>query len=196
MAVIERRRTLVFAALLLAAAVSQLLVWWLRPPPRPSEMVGPPRSAYTLNDFTMNALDENGRLSLRVDAPYLARREGDDSLYINAPRFFMPGKDGADWHGASEYGWVSADGNLMKLLGKVDMQRTPTAQASAAEVHTSDLTAWLDENRVATDAPTLIRQPGSMTRGIGMRANLDTHEMELLSHVHSQFTPRRRAQDR
>jgi lipopolysaccharide export system protein LptC len=190
----DRRSIVIAIVLLLAAAGTQLLVWWLKPPPKPNEMVGPPRSSYTLNDFTLDGLGEDGTPSFRLVAPYLARRQGDDSLYVNAPVYTIYGTDGADWHGTSQYAWVSSDNSLVKLIGKVDMHRPAVGTVKAAEVHTADATVWTQDKRMASAAPSIIQQPGSMMRGVGMRADLDTHTLELLSNFHGTFTPQSKKQ--
>ncbi|HXS72417.1 MAG TPA: LPS export ABC transporter periplasmic protein LptC [Rhodanobacteraceae bacterium] len=188
----DRRNILLGLVLLIAAAATQLLIWWLRPPPKPSEMVGPPRSSYTLTDFTLDALGEDGSPSFHLTSPYLARREGDDSLYVNAPKFVIVGSNGADWHGTSQYGWVSADNSLLKLIGKVDMLRPATAATKPAEVHTADATVWTQEKRMASAAPSVIQQTGSILRGVGMKADMNTHSLELLADVHATLTPQPR----
>lgn len=185
----ERRNIVLVIVLLLAAAATQLLIWWLKPPPKQNEMVGPPRSSYTLTDFTLDGFNEDGTPSFHLKAPYLARREGDDSLYVNAPKFIIVGKDGADWHGTSQYAWVNSDNSLLKLIGKADMLRPATAKTQEAEVHTSDATVWTKDKRMASAAPSIIQQPGSIVRGTGMKADFNTHTLELLADVHATLTP-------
>lgn len=185
-----RRNLLLFAVLLIAAAGTQLLVWWLRPPPKPNEMVGPPRSSYTLNDFTLYGLGEDGTPSFKLVSPYLARREGDDSLYVNAPKYTIFSDDGSDWHGTSQYAWVSSDNSLVKLIGKVDMQRPAVGKVKAAQVHTSDATVWTQDKRMASAAPSVIEQTGSIMTGVGMKADMNTHRLEMLADVHATLTPK------
>lgn len=185
----DRRSFGLMIVLALAAIGSWLLIQWLKPPPKPNEMVGPPRSSYTLNDFTLDALGEDGAPAFRLVAPYLARREGDDSLYVNAPVYTIYGTDSADWHGTSQYAWVSADNSLVKLIGKVDMRRPATTTAKEAEVHTSDATVWTRDKRMASAAPSVIQQTGSILRGVGMKADMNTHSLELLANVHATLTP-------
>lgn len=189
------RRTLAWlVALAIAAALTQLLVWWLKPPPRPVAMVGPPRAAYELDNFTLRAFGADGKLSFGMSAPHLARREGNDSLYINAPKYFFTGKNGADWHGTSQYAWISGDNSIVKLIGKVDLRRPPTGKTSEAEIHTADATVWTQQKRMATAAPSVIQEPGRILRGTGMKADFDSRTLELLADVHATLTPRTHAQ--
>lgn len=188
------RRRLVTSLVVLAVAVGlvQLAIWWLKPPPEPRRLVGPPRSGYTLTDFTFYAYGENGKLSFRIRSPSLQRRENDQSLYIDKPRFLLPprtGTEGEPWHGKSEYGWVSADNTVVKLMGKVDMHRKAFDNVPSAEIHTSDVTAWPRRHQLATERPARMRQGTSRMSGIGLRANLDTKHLELLHDFHGTFQP-------
>jgi lipopolysaccharide export system protein LptC len=186
----DRRTVTWLTVLAIGAAITQLLVWWLRPPPKPVAMVGPPRSSYQLDDFTLHAFGQDGKLAFTMTAPHLARREGNDSLYVNAPKYFFVGSDGSEWYGTSQYAWIDSDNDLVKLIGKIDMRRPPTTDGEAAQIHTADATVWTRDKRMATAAPSVIREPGSILRGVGMKADFDTHELELLSDVHATLSPR------
>ncbi|MGH8191015.1 MAG: LPS export ABC transporter periplasmic protein LptC [Rhodanobacteraceae bacterium] len=184
------RRTLGWLIVLaVGAAIAQLLVWWLRPPPKPVAMVGPPRSSYELDHFTLRAFGADGKLAFTMAAPHLARREGNDSLYVNAPIYHFVASDGSVWHGTSQYAWISSDNNLVKLIGKVNLQRPPAPHVPEAEIHTADATVWTQDKRMASAAPSVIQEPGSILRGVGMKADFNTRSLELLSDVHATLAP-------
>lgn len=188
-----RRRLLTSLATLVTAVILvQVVIWWITPPAEPRQMVGPPRSGYTLTDFTFYAYDAGGKLSFRIRSPSLERRENDRSLFIDRPRFLLPPEDGtpgAPWRGRSEYGWINADNTVLKLMGKVDMYRPAHDNVPSAEIHTADVTAWPDQHRLATAAPARMRQGTSRMSGVGLRANLDSKYLELLHDFHGTFEP-------
>jgi lipopolysaccharide export system protein LptC len=188
----DHRTVVWLIALAVAAVVTQWLVWWLRPPSKPVAIVGPPRSTYELDNFTLHAFGQDGRLAFTMTAPHLSRREGNDSLYVNAPHYFFVGNDGSDWYGTSQYAWISSDNNLVKLIGTINMRRPPAGKISEAEIHTSDATVWTQDKRMATDAPSVIQEPGSILRGTGMKADFDTHTLELLADVHGTFVAQKK----
>lgn len=188
----DRRLGTAIVLLALAVGVSQLLLWWMGPAPKANAFVGPPRSGYTLTNFALVQYGDNGLPSFRIHAPQLERREGDDSLYINAPKFQLPSnRPGVpDWFGQSLYGWVNKDGTLLKLQGPVTMQRAAFGNSAATDIHTADVTAWPKANRMETAAPALMVQGGTRISGVGMRANLNDKHLELLDDVHATFPPR------
>lgn len=190
----DRRLMVAIAVLALAAGTAQLLLWWIGPAPKANEFVGPPRSGYTLTDFKLTQYGTDGRPSFRIEAPRLERREGDESLYVNAPDFSLPSNQPSvpDWSGHSLYGWVNHNGTLLKLQGPVYIHRPAFGQTPATEMRTSDVTAWPKENRLETAAAARIRQGTSTITGVGMRANLNNKHLELLDDVHSTLMPSKR----
>jgi len=190
----DRRLTTAIVLVGLAAGFSQLLLWWIAPTPKANDFVGPPRSGYTLTGFKGYVYGEDGLPSFRVTGPRLDRREGDESLYIDAPKFEMPSNTQGvpPWLGESEYGWVDKSGSLLKLQGPVYMHRPAFADTPQAELHTSEVTAWPKENRMETAEAAQMNQGATTMRGIGMRANLNTNHLELLDESHGSFPPRKR----
>ncbi|HET7268559.1 MAG TPA: LPS export ABC transporter periplasmic protein LptC [Oleiagrimonas sp.] len=188
----QRRLITSLVVLALAVALVQLVIWWLKPPPAPRHLVGPPRSGYTLHDFTFYAYTDNGSLSFRMRSPSLNRREGDKSLYVDQPHFLLPpanGEPGAPWRGNSDYGWINHDNTVLKLMGEVDMHRAAFDDTPSAEIHTSDVTAWPRQNKLATEKPAHLRQGTSRMSSIGLRANLQSKHLELLHDFHGTFAP-------
>ena len=190
----DRRLTLAIIVLALAGGAAQILLWWIGPPPVTHDFVGPPRSGYILTKARLWAYNVDGQPSFRMLTPHLERREGDDSLYINTPRFTLPSNQPGvpDWEGESLYGWVDKSGALLKLQGPVYMHRPAYTGGPAADLHTSDVTAWPKENRMQTAAPTQMTQGDSRMSSIGMRANLNDKHLELLDDVHATFPPHQR----
>ena len=188
----ERRYWLVLAELALLAAGSIYIAWLLRDRPDAQQFAGPPRSDYTLADFTLNALDSTGRRTFQVSGPRLVRRGEDGSIHVTTPDYLLIDGSGKAWRGHSDAAWVDREGLLMKLQGRVEMRRDAAAGEDPVDVVTRDVTAWPREHRIETQAPATISQPGSILRGTGMRGDLDARILELMSDVHSTLQPARK----
>jgi lipopolysaccharide export system protein LptC len=196
----DRRTYAIIALLALVALATQGLVWVFVPREVESTFVGPPRSDYTLTDFTLDALDENGRHSFTMAAPRLVRKEDDGSIYVTAPNYDIVDNSGHLWKGNSESAWVNKDGTVMKLEGDVDMHRIESADAGPVKVLTRDLTITTDpkdrENpqqqrnrRMETAAETTVIDPDTVARGVGMKADMALKTMEFLADFHSTTQP-------
>jgi lipopolysaccharide export system protein LptC len=187
----DRRYWLLVAVLALLAVGTELLLWLTRERPDAQTFEGPPRSDYTLTDFTLNALDAAGKRTFQVSGPSLARRGDDGSIFVTTPDYVLVDGSGHPWQGKSDAAWVNKDGTLMKLQGHVEMHRAAQgADDKPIDVVTRDLTTWPKDKKMETAAPATITQPGSILNGIGMRGDLNTKVLELLSDVHSTLQPK------
>lgn len=196
----DRRTYLTIAILALIALATQALVWVFVPRETENTFVGPPRSDYTLGNFTLDALDEQGHHSFTMIAPRLARKEDDGSIYVTAPNYEIVDNSGNLWKGTSESAWVNHDGTIMKLDGDVDMHRIETEKVTPVQLLTRDLTVMSDpknkddpkqqrERKMETDALATIIDPQTVAHGIGMKTDMTLKTIEFLSEFHSTTQP-------
>ncbi|HSM99708.1 MAG TPA: LPS export ABC transporter periplasmic protein LptC [Rudaea sp.] len=202
----ERRLVVAIAVLAVLALGTQILVWVFAPHEAMPAFVGPPRSDYTLADFSIDALDAQGQHSFSVAGPRLVRRAEDGSIFVDAPKYTIIDNGQHLWKGTSASAWVNKNGTLMKLEGKVDMQRLPAPGTPPAQLLTSDLTVTspgkgqvlssAQGKTMQTQAPATITEPGRIVRGVGLQADLGLKSVQLLSDVHSTMLPSDHAKHR
>lgn len=186
----DLRLWLVAAALAIVGLALNIVFWITRERINEQTFAGPPRSDYTLTNFTLNALDAQGKLSFQTTGPSLARRGDDGSIFLTTPDYVVVDGNGHPWKGKSDSAWVNKEGTLMKLLGHVEMHRQPENGLPPIDVVTRDLTTWPKDKKMETAQPATITQPGSILRGVGMRGDLNTKVLELLSDVHATIEPK------
>jgi lipopolysaccharide export system protein LptC len=199
--VIDRRTYLVIVLLAIVALATQALVWVFVPREVENSFVGPPRSDYTLGNFTLDALDELGHHSFTMVAPRLVRKEDDASIYVTTPDYEIVDNSGNLWKGRSESAWVNKDGTIMKLEGEVDLHRIESDKATPIQMLTRDLTILTDpktkdpkqvrERRLETAAPTTVIDPDTVAHGVGMKADMTLKSIEFLADFHSTTQPKK-----
>jgi lipopolysaccharide export system protein LptC len=205
----ERRLVLTIFVLAALALASQLLVWLYAGRERSAAFVGPPRSDYTLTNFSVDALDADGQHSFTIVAPWLVRKEEDGSIYVTTPQYEIIDSAGNVWQGTSDSAWINKDGTVMRLEGAVRMHRLPTPKADAVEVLTSDLTVTTSakdktattprpkQKRMETEALATVIDPNHVAHGVGMKAELaGLKNLEFLSDVHWIVQPQNHAPTR
>lgn len=186
----DRRLWFVAALLALAGIALNIVLWITRQRLNEQTFEGPPRSDYTLTDFTLNALDAQGKLSFQTVGPTLARRGDDGSIFVTTPDYVIYDGSGHAWKGKSDSAWVNKDGTVMRLDGHVEMHRQAASGVQPVDLVTRDLTTWPKDKKMETAAPATIVQPGSILSGTGMRGDLNTKVLELLSDVHATIEPK------
>ena len=173
-------RGIAMAVLLAAAAVSGWAVWNQRG--KAESLAGPPgQPDYVLEDFELVALDEQGRESFTLRAPRLARDKNAKTLDIVTPLFLIPaGKDsqGGPWEVRSKTGWVSAEGDELRLRGEVVADSTG-ADGRPVKMASQQLNVFPKAKRATSAVAVTLTQPGLTIDGRGLEAHLDTKRVLL-----------------
>jgi lipopolysaccharide export system protein LptC len=183
----------ILVLLALLAGGSQWLLWLLRQPDAGPGFVGPPRSDYLLEDFDLKVLNERGITSFTVRAPRLTRHPTDGTLSLDTPDMVMTDVHGRVWQARSERAEVSPKADVVLMVGDVVLERAGAGDTPDLVLRTMDLTAWPEEDRMASESAVTIEQPGSILRGQGLRADLNADKFEILADVSAQFLPRPRS---
>lgn len=178
-------------ALLLVAA---LLSGWslLRHRDKPVAQVSDDGSKdYVLHDFQIVALDEQGKESTTLRAPLLERLRSDETMLIATPLFLLPDNEGNHWELRSEKGWVSANGEQLKLSGNVSGDSPKVPSVPPTTFRTDHLDVFPKENRAKTDALVTMTRPGMVQSGVGFELDSKNKTYHFLSQSKGSYTPRR-----
>lgn len=166
--------------LLVAALVSGWAVWNQRT--KDPALAGlPGQPDYVLEDFELVALDEQGQESFTLRAPLLERDPDAKTLDIVTPLFLIPaGKDarGGPWEVRSKTGWVSADGDELRLRGDVVADSTG-ADGRPVTMASQQLNVFPKAKRATSAVAVTLTQPGLTIHGRELEAHLDTKRVLL-----------------
>ncbi|MBW3549690.1 MAG: LPS export ABC transporter periplasmic protein LptC [Proteobacteria bacterium] len=173
-------RGIVTVLLLIGAALSGWALWSQRSGTAPTPTAGS-QSDYVLNHFELIALDDQGDEAFSVRAPRLARDPDTRTLDIATPRFLIPageGSQGGPWEVRSRTGWVSAQGDELRLRGDVVANSTG-ADGRPVTMTTEQLNVFPESRRATSEVAVTLRQPGLIINGRDLDARLDTKRIVL-----------------
>ncbi|MFC0678808.1 LPS export ABC transporter periplasmic protein LptC [Lysobacter korlensis] len=142
---------------------------------------GTERSDYVLEDFELVALDEQGRESFTLRAPRLTRDPTRETMDIATPVFTLPaGPDAStgDWEVKSRTGWVSAEGDELRLRGDV-LAKSVDAEGRPVTMNTQQLNVFPETKRATSPVAVTVRQPGLILNGRSLEAQLDAKRVHL-----------------
>lgn len=172
------RLWLAFALAAVAAAVGWSLWRQAADPAGPGEGG---RADYVLQDFELVSLDSQGREAFTLRAPRLQRDPAVRTLALQTPLFLIPpreGSGGSPWEIRSKTGWVSAEGDEIRLRG--DVLATSTDDAGRPlRMDTQRLNVFPETKRATSDVQVSLKQPGFILNGHGLEARLDTKRVFL-----------------
>lgn len=183
-------RAIVTLLLLAGAIVSGWSVWTQR-----SKDASPTgtavRSDYVLIDFELTALNPQGRESFTLRAPRLARDPKQETMDIATPLFLIPPGEGTGndaWEVRAKDGWVSAEGDELRLRGNVRGVSSGLT-GPATILSTRELNVYPDARRAASPGRVEITQPGSILTGRGLKLDLASKQYSFKSEVHHRYVP-------
>ena len=177
--------------LLIGAAISGWSLWTQRAE-EAATVATSARPDYVLNDFELIVLDDRGRESFTLRAPRLARDPASQAMDVVTPLFLVPPRQrsGDAWEVRARTGWISADGDELRLRGEV-RATSDGATGAPVVIATEQLNVLPEANRVTSAVAVSIMRPGSILRGIGLEVNLDSKLYTLKSKVRSHYASTR-----
>jgi len=180
-------RLLLSLALLLVALITSLFAWQ-RDTPAPADAPVAERSDYVLYDFDLVSLNSEGEEAFTLNAPQLRQTPGARTLELTTPDILIPQGDAQYWQVNANSGWISADGDEVRLRGGV--KATPADDPSGQTwIVTEALDIFPQQSLATTSAVVTLARPGATMHAVGMRVHLDHNRVELLSKVHLRHAP-------
>jgi len=169
-----------------------LLTFWINrsvQPPAP-KLDGSSRHDpdYIMSNFVTTQTDINGDLRYKLAAVEMRHFPDNDTTELQRPRYtqFAIGKPYTEVQGLR--GFVSTDGEEVKLLDNVKVTRQAYAGKGEMTVETDYLNIRPNDELVTTDRPVVIRQaPKTVIYATGMIYEKKQHTVTLLHKVRAHY---------
>lgn len=145
---------------------------------------------FYMESFETTVMDSQGRPSRRLAADYMAHFPDTDTKEFAEPYLVLYRQRGNPWHVTSDRAWVSADDDVMLLLGDVHIWRDDDVGVRELDIKTEDLRVLPQTNYAETEKPVVIGTPTSETHSVGMKAYLEESRLELLADVETLIAPK------
>ena len=177
------RRWLVALILLVLAAAT---AWYLRELEQergPGERGSRHEPDFTMEEFASVTMDDQGVPRRKLTAERLDHYPDTETNELEKPHLELYSDGQEPWHVVSERGWISAEGDLILLQGRVHVWRDGPGGLRAIDIVTRDVRVTPGDEYAETDEAAFIRTPDSETHGVGLRAYLAHGRFELLSQV-------------
>lgn len=146
---------------------------------------------YLFTGVDYSALDDTGKLRVRVSAAKMAHARVEKSLVLTSPRVVRFADDVGRQIMTSNTAQVFDQGKRVQLDGNVQIQ-SRGADESVTIIKTPDLTLLSEEKRAFTDSAVEIQQNTARLTGRGLRADFILQDIEIQHDVHTVFQPRTR----
>lgn len=140
-------------------------------------------------DAELSSYTAAGTLQYRLWAERMQHYPDDDSTELTRPRSELYREQGPPWQVKANHGWLSGGGEEVRLKGDVEIKRAASATNKPTEAYTDTLNLWPERDYAETDDKITYITTDLRVDAVGMRARLDSGDLELLSEVRGVHTP-------
>jgi lipopolysaccharide export system protein LptC len=167
---------------------TSLWLWSRREKPEPVPPK-PPSSDYILINYTLTALNEEGKENFTVKGPQLQREPGGKALELQMPVFSFPDKKSGRWTASSDSAWVAPKGDEIQLRNNVQMRSPPNEMNHITEFKSNTLRVFPKQDRAETADAVSFKKPGVSLTGVGFKADMNSKRFSILSKVKGRYEP-------
>jgi len=141
-----------------------------------------------MEDFATAIMGTDGLPERRLQARYYVRFQprGDGQLARPRMTFYSDGENPL-WMARSKRGWVSPDGDELRLSRRVRLRRPASPGRADLYVRTEELLVRSDEETARSELPVYATLGPHEMRGTGMIADLHSGRLQLLSEVEGRY---------
>ncbi|MBA2654764.1 MAG: LPS export ABC transporter periplasmic protein LptC [Gammaproteobacteria bacterium] len=133
--------------------------------------------------------NDNGQRDVIVFSPKVTHYKDQDTSHFQNPKIQIY-KNGEEWHITSRNAKGIQGANTLYLYDNVKVKQLPSKKNGSTLLSTNTLTIFPKQNIVSTKDYVTIEQPGLKISAIGLRGDLNTGDIQLLSKTRGQYDPK------
>ncbi|WP_455216742.1 LPS export ABC transporter periplasmic protein LptC [Kaarinaea lacus] len=173
------------------AVVTGLSIWLLsKEAPKQAHLVTSGQSVPDafMENFTAYNLDKKGKPVHELSAEYMVHFPENDYSEFTSPKFILYRSGIKRWFVSANKGTSTKDVSEITLQGEVNILRmSNTTGETDLAIKTSEILIRPDDNYLETEKTISLVSGAHNLQSVGIRADLDTGKVELLSHVRGEY---------
>ncbi len=143
--------------------------------------------AYMINASFIRT-NEQGEPEITLASPYVTHYQAEDRSYLKMPVIYLY-KNNEEWQVTAHHARGSHGTTQFDLYENVKIKQKPSLKNPGSELLTSFLTVFPKQDLVTTSSPITITQPGVKINAVGLRGDLKTGNITLLSKTRGEYDP-------
>ena len=159
--------------LAMVLATIAVATWWrleTESPDRSPRPLPAHRPDYIVDRFHAQQMDADGELHRQLEAVELRHFPDDGSSELDEPTLTVFTEEGPPWVVRADTGWLSEDGELLRLRGGVVVRRAAGPSNRPVRIETEALRVRPRREYAETDLPASLESAQSSVESVGLRA--------------------------
>lgn len=140
---------------------------------------------YSMRNATITRYGETGKRRYLLDSNVVTHERLSDTSRLDGVKLDYYPRSSAYWHLTARRGVLSEGGNHVVLIDRVRAHQPEVSPSM--HLSTSKLTVLLKSHRISSTKRVTLRQGARETRGVGLKADLDSGVIHLLENVTSRY---------
>jgi lipopolysaccharide export system protein LptC len=146
---------------------------------------------YFVRNLYTTSMGTDGLPERQVETINMVQYLDDETTELESPSYNFFRREGAPWHVKAEQGWLSSDGELALLSGRVTIFRPAQEKLPSLKMVTSDLRVQPENNYLETDNHVNVKSGKDVIDAVGMQAWMgEPGRIKFLSEVKANYVPR------
>ena len=146
---------------------------------------------YFVRNLSLTSMSMDGLPARHVESSYVVQYLDDETTEMTAPKYNFYRPDQPPWHVQAENGWLSSDGELALLSGRVTILRPASNGTAPFKMVTSDLRIQPENNYLETDNAVTANSGKDKIDAVGMQAWIgEESRIKFLSKVRAHYVPK------
>lgn len=184
------RQGLVYLGILaLLAAVSTWFLSTVESSLRDETIANAEAPILYMDHFLATRMNAQGFREYTLAAPHMVQLSGQQGSRLEQPEMNVFQDQTLSWVIRAKQAWVAPDTELIRLEQAVSITRPASSGKQPVTVTTRNLLLYPEQGFAETAEPARMETPNGWMTALGLKAYLDTEQLELLSTVRGIYEP-------
>lgn len=142
-----------------------------------------------MEGVTAMIMNKEGALDMKIVTPQMTHYAKDDTTHLLQPSITLYRKSPEPWHITARYAKATQGIDNINFWDNVIINHLADEHNPFTEIQTTTLMVYPHFQKASTDAPIKLIQPNLIVNAIGMRADMNTGDINLLSQTRGEYVP-------
>lgn len=142
-----------------------------------------------MEDVVSVILDKQGKPKMKIVTPKMIHYPNGDTTHLDLPQLTIYRQSPAPWYITAKAANAVAGIDHVNFEQEVTIHHSADAHSPATVITTPKLTVFPNQQLAETNDDVTFKQPSTIIRGVGMRADMNTGDIKLLSQARGEYVP-------
>lgn len=142
-----------------------------------------------MENVTATIMDKYGKPKMKIVTPKMTHYAENDSTQLITPELTLYRKSPTPWYITADHATATQGADAIQFQKDVVIHHAADIDHPATLIKTPSLLVHPNDQTAETNELITMTQPNTLIKAIGMRANMNTGDIKLLSQAKGEYVP-------